>query len=156
VARRIAYGFLALALLGLTGLAGPALAPDAAAEPSTLVPAPPKGRGERCVADTAYMRRYHMVELGHQRDETVHEGIRTKRFSLRECIACHAVDGPDAKPVTFESPKHFCRVCHDYAAVSIDCFQCHASRPQEEQRSALPGDDRDVKALANYLKGGRP
>ena len=89
-----------------------------------------RGQGENCVADTQFMRRNHMTMLRHQRDETMREGIRGNQYSLRDCIACHAVMGPDAMPVTVASPEHFCRSCHDYAAVNIDCFQCHASRPE--------------------------
>ncbi len=96
---------------------------------SVLLPAIPRGQGDHCVADADFMRRNHMTMLMHQRDETVRQGIRGKPFSLKECVACHAVEGPDAMPVTVASPQHFCRACHDYAAVSIDCFQCHASRP---------------------------
>ncbi len=99
------------------------------------VPGPviPQAKGERCVADTGYMRRYHMRELTHQRDETMHRGIRTKRFSLRECIACHATAGPDGVAISINAPGQFCATCHEYAAVTIDCFQCHASKPE-------PGD----------------
>jgi predicted CXXCH cytochrome family protein len=95
------------------------------------VPQPdiPRGQGESCVADTDFMRRNHMTMLKHQRDETVLEGMRGKQYSLKECVSCHAVQGSDAMPVTVSSPQHFCRSCHDYAAVKIDCFQCHASRP---------------------------
>ncbi len=95
------------------------------------VPQPdiPRGQGESCVEDTDFMRRNHMTLLEHQRDETMLRGVRTKQHSLKECVSCHAVHGSDAKPVTVSSPKHFCRSCHDYAAVKIDCFQCHASRP---------------------------
>ena len=89
-----------------------------------------RGEGENCVADTQFMRRNHMTMLRHQRDETMREGIRGNQYSLRDCVACHAVMGPDAMPVTVASPEHFCRSCHDYAAVNIDCFQCHASRPE--------------------------
>jgi [DsrC]-trisulfide reductase subunit J len=90
-----------------------------------------RGQGESCVADTDFMRRNHMSLLMHQRDDTMRKGIRSKQYSLKECLACHAVAGPDAIPVTVEDPKHFCRSCHDYAAVKIDCFQCHASRPEQ-------------------------
>jgi len=100
-------------------------------------PAIPRGKGDNCVGDTQFMRRNHMTMLRHQRDETMREGIRGNQYSLRECIACHAVMGPDAVPVTVASPQHFCRSCHDYAAVNIDCFQCHASRPEP---GALQGD----------------
>ena len=97
---------------------------------SVPLPVIARGQGENCVADTQFMRRNHMTMLRHQRDETMREGIRGNQYSLRDCIACHAVMGPDAMPVTVASPQHFCRSCHDYAAVNIDCFQCHASRPE--------------------------
>ena len=108
---------------------------DFAAQEDNLasgVPMPviPMGQGENCVEDTDFMRRNHMDMLKHQRDETMIKGLRGEQYSLKECIACHAVNGPDSKPVTVSSPQHFCRSCHDYAAVSIDCFQCHASRPE--------------------------
>ena len=106
-----------------------ALIGSSARAESNLVPHPPKGRGEHCVADTDYMRRYHMTMMKHQRDETVHDGVRSGKFSIGECAGCHAVKGEDGQPVSYESPKHFCRSCHDYAAVSIDCFECHASKP---------------------------
>ncbi len=122
-----------------------------------FIPAPPKGKGDQCVADTDYMRRNHMTLLDHQRDGTVHEGVRTKQFSLKRCIACHAVKGPDARPVTIKSPKHFCSSCHIYAAVKIDCFECHASRPEPGKAAKLPAGhgDKAVSALASYLKGQR-
>lgn len=87
------------------------------------------GVGDSCVEEIGLMRRNHMDMLKHERDETMLEGIRGGNYSLKECLDCHAVKGPDAVPVTISSPQHFCRSCHDYAAVSIDCFQCHASRP---------------------------
>lgn len=94
------------------------------------VPDIPRGQGENCVEDTDFMRRNHMEVLLHQRDDTVKDGIRTRRHSLKGCIDCHAVTGPDNMHVTVDSPDHFCRSCHDYAAVEIDCFDCHASRPE--------------------------
>jgi predicted CXXCH cytochrome family protein len=122
-------------------LAGTARLASAAELGAGVVPLPviPKGQGEACVADTAYMRRNHMTLLRHQRDETMRQGIRGNPYSLEECIACHAVSGPDARPLTVDSPQHFCRACHDYAAVSIDCFQCHASRPESGLVAEDPG-----------------
>lgn len=99
------------------------------AEGRVPFPEIPKGKGDNCILDTAYMRSNHMEVVLHHRDDTVHQGKRTKRFSLIGCISCHAVPGADKKPVTVKSPKHFCRSCHDYAAVKIDCFQCHTSVP---------------------------
>ncbi|NOZ53226.1 MAG: hypothetical protein GXP08_08800 [Gammaproteobacteria bacterium] len=82
------------------------------------------------------MRKNHMELLLHQRDKTVHRGIRTKKHSLKECITCHAVNGHDGKPVNAVNPKHFCRQCHRYVAVKIDCFECHASKPRPSSLSA--------------------
>ncbi len=121
------------------------------------LPKPARGKGEKCVADTGWMRRNHMTALMHQRDATVHEGIHTGRFSLERCIECHAVNGADGKPVTIANPKHFCRTCHDYAAVQIDCFDCHASRPGPKAattNNAAPERfaKTDAAVLAQYLR----
>jgi len=129
----------------------------ARAGPPDWLPKPARGKGEKCVADTGWMRRNHMTALMHQRDATVHEGIHTGRFSLERCIECHAVNGADGKPVTIANPKHFCRTCHDYAAVQIDCFDCHASRPGPKAattNNAAPERfaKTDAAVLAQYLR----
>ena len=126
--RRSSFVLLLLVLVCMTGLA--CAAEEQNAGTGGLLPVIPMGQGDSCVEDTDFMRRNHMDLLSHQRDKTMLKGIRGKAYSLKECISCHAVNGPDAKPVTVSSPQHFCRSCHDYAAVSIDCFQCHASRPE--------------------------
>ena len=130
-------------------LIGQAVAGESGGVP---LPQPPKGRGDVCVADTDFMRRNHMVMLKHQRDETVHKGIRTKQFSLKNCIECHAVEGPDARPVDISSPQHFCRACHDYAAVRPDCFECHASTPERDAPQAR-GMDSDFATLSTRARG---
>jgi predicted CXXCH cytochrome family protein len=118
----IAMGAVTLAsLVGLTTAAGDVPYPDI-----------PRGQGEACVEDTDFMRRNHMSLLMHQRDDTMRKGIRSEQHSLKECLGCHAVPGADSISITVDDPKHFCRSCHDYAAVKIDCFQCHASRPEQE------------------------
>ena len=83
-------------------------------------------QGAKCVADTDYMRRNHMKLLLHQRDETVHAGVRPQDTSLERCIACHASKQPGS---VVGSDRNFCQGCHSYAAVNIDCFECHASKP---------------------------
>lgn len=104
------------------------------------VPAPkiPKGKGDQCVEDTQYMRRNHMEVILHQRDETVHNGIRTKKHSLKGCLNCHAVNNEQGQPVAFTDPRHFCTVCHSYASVSIDCFECHSSKPEPQAAVTTP------------------
>ena len=97
--------FLALTMLLASALAGvslggcPALAAEDGQTGRVFVPAPPKGKGDKCVADTDFMRRNHMTLLEHQRDRTVQEGIRTDRFSLKKCLTCHAVNA-DAQAVS--------------------------------------------------------
>lgn len=145
---RTSYAMIAVVLIYMAGLAVAASATET--EPvanSGRVPLPviPIGEGDSCVEDIDFMRRNHMSLLMHQRDETVQEGIRSKQYSLKECLSCHAVLGPDATPVTAASPQHFCRSCHDYAAVKIDCFQCHASRPEP---GTLPVDHLQRSTLA--------
>jgi hypothetical protein len=84
-------------------------------------------KGERCVEDTDYMRRNHMELLKHHRDRTVHEGVRTRQHSLKECIECHA---SKTNHSVADSKDNFCVSCHSYASVKIDCFECHATKPK--------------------------
>jgi hypothetical protein len=72
------------------------------------------------------MRREHPDMLKHQRDLTMHEGIRTRAHSLKECVQCHA----SAKTGSVLGKNGFCQSCHEYASVTIDCFSCHASKPK--------------------------
>ena len=83
-------------------------------------------KGDKCVEDTEFMRKNHMKLLLHQRDETVHKGIRTTRYSLRNCIECHASKTNNSVAA---SKENFCQACHSYAAVKLDCFECHATKP---------------------------
>ncbi len=83
-------------------------------------------RPGRCVEDTAIMRREHPDMLLHQRDLTVHEGIRTRAHSLKGCVQCHA----STKTGSVLGKNGFCQSCHDYASVKLDCFGCHASKPK--------------------------
>jgi hypothetical protein len=96
----------------------------------SFTPTIPKALEKTDKGHAKLMRLNHMDLMTHKRDETVYNGIRTDQNSLKACISCHAVYGPDRKPVSIKSPKHFCRTCHDYAAVKIDCFQCHSSKPE--------------------------
>jgi predicted CXXCH cytochrome family protein len=122
------YGYLLLLLLPLLLMAGaPALA-------GALLPDIPEAiKGKQCVEDTEFMRRNHMDLLKHQREDTVRRGFRTKKHSLKNCFTCHVVKGADGKPVTVSDPRHFCRECHDYAAVKPDCWQCHVSTPEAKE-----------------------
>ena len=86
----------------------------------------PARAGAQCIADPASMRRDHLDLLKHQRDETVHGGIRGAKASLKGCIDCHA----SAKTGSVAAAtSDFCQSCHGYAAVKIDCFECHSAKP---------------------------
>ena len=117
-------GLLQLALLIVVAGQAAAEAPSGAA--ASRVPKPAiSTAGGSCVEDTAFMRRNHMELIKHQRDLTVHEGIRTTKHSLANCVNCHA--DPKTGRVT-GSREAFCEGCHTYAAVKLDCFECHADR----------------------------
>ena len=91
----------------------------------------PEGEGVKCVEPEEEMRRNHMDYIMHQRDKTVHEGVRTEKHSLAKCIDCHVSPDENGEIATSESEEHFCNGCHEYASVQIDCFQCHADKPQK-------------------------
>jgi hypothetical protein len=78
-----------------------------------------------CVAPRDEIRRTHMDLLKHRRDQTVRAGIRGGKTSLETCIDCHA--GKATGAVTGR-PDAFCQACHAYAAVQLDCFECHQPR----------------------------
>ena len=86
----------------------------------------PEDESLECVQPEDEMKKNHMNYILHQRDETMHKGIRTKQYSLKECINCHI---PKDSTVRFGDDKHFCSSCHNFVGVSIDCFQCHMDRP---------------------------
>jgi len=93
-----------------------------------------------CVEPTEVMRRQHMQFILHQRDETMHQGIRTTKHSLLECINCHVTYDENQQPVSYKDERHFCSTCHHYAAVHIDCFECHNSKPMESVVKPIPNN----------------
>ena len=84
---------------------------------------------QECVQPEDEMKRNHMNYILHQRDETVHEGVRTRQYALEECINCHASKDEKGEYIRVEDNRHFCAACHTYTATKIDCFQCHADVP---------------------------
>jgi hypothetical protein len=97
----------------------------AAATESYGMPKLDIGKGGHCVADPQWMRKNHMKVLFEQRDETVHLGIRDGKYSLKNCIECHASLRDNSVTGRADS---FCEGCHRYEAVKIDCFECHSSK----------------------------
>jgi hypothetical protein len=83
------------------------------------------GKGGQCVEDPKLMRKIHMDLLKHQRDETVHKGLRGQKYSLADCVECHASQKTNS---VLGSNEAFCQGCHVYAAVKLDCFECHANK----------------------------
>ncbi len=120
-----------------------------------LYPDIPKATGKPHPEGNEYMRINHMDMLKHDRDTVVRQGVRDEDNSLAQCISCHVVKDEDNKPVTIKSEEHFCRVCHDFAAVKLDCFSCHNSVPTTPlQSSALyPHSNTELDGLLAYLEG---
>lgn len=136
----IKYSLITLLFSLLLGVYTPTMAADASTDEYSSGPFIPKAQRrysdtQGCVEPTEEMRKNHMEYILDQRDATVHEGIRTRQYSLEECINCHVSDAPDAPRV--DSEKHFCNSCHTFASVSIDCFQCHADRPVKSRFQSL-------------------
>ena len=122
--------------------------------------------GTHCLAAPDVMRREHPDMLKHQRTLTVREGKRGMPASLNACIACHATgtsavgspagtaepraDGAgdehsSAEPTSAQTKTagpgaHFCESCHAYAAVKLDCFECHAKTPRAMAQQAGAGE----------------
>ena len=133
------------------GLALPALAE----ERSAFWPQVPVATGEAHPQGNEAMRKQHMEMMKHDRDSTMYEGDRDVKASLSECFECHAVKDDRGTPVTYADDKHFCRVCHDFAAVKVDCFMCHRSTPdgvEEPSAHALaPQEPMSRSRLQAYL-----
>ena len=89
-----------------------------------------------CVAPPEEMRRNHMKMLQHQRDRTLRLGERGAKVSLNTCINCHA--GKTSGTVA-GSRAEFCESCHAYAAVKLDCFECHQPKAGQAVASANSG-----------------
>ncbi|WP_296700554.1 sulfur reduction protein DsrJ [Thiocapsa sp. UBA6158] len=108
---------------------------------------------ESCVEPTDVMRRKHMELIKHQRDETVHGGIRSSKHSLAGCVECHIRSDAEDVPQPIHHKEEFCGACHAFTAVNLNCFDCHASVPRGPgaERAAhaafqAVGVDRSVQA----------
>ncbi len=91
----------------------------------------PSDESKKCIQPEDEMRRNHMNYILHERDETMREGVRDEPGSLAACIDCHVEPDEKGEIASVDSNDHFCNGCHEYASVQIDCFQCHADRPQK-------------------------
>ncbi|MBH32716.1 MAG: sulfur reduction protein DsrJ [Gammaproteobacteria bacterium] len=85
--------------------------------------------GDKCVEPTQLMREKHHIFIKDHSHETVVNGIRTKKHSLKNCIQCHIQPLADGTFPTKDDEKHFCAGCHLFTGVKVECFDCHASKP---------------------------
>jgi hypothetical protein len=128
----------AAAMLIGVAVALPAFAHEKTAGSRVPMPSVHTTPGEKCVEPTDVMRRDHMKFILHQRDDTMHRGIRTSKHSFKNCVDCHA----DPKTGSVLGKDGFCQSCHSYAAVTIDCFSCHTDKPEKQpgHKAAAPGN----------------
>ena len=131
------------------GLLASAYAADPQKPTRVPLPAAKAVKGEKCVEPTEVMRRDHMQMVLHQRDDTMHQGIRTVKHSLKNCVNCHA----DPQTGSVLGKNGFCESCHSYAAVSMDCFSCHTDKA-EKQASAAPV--REAAGLKQLVRSSVP
>ncbi|MEO5336746.1 MAG: Hdr-like menaquinol oxidoreductase cytochrome c subunit [Magnetospirillum sp. WYHS-4] len=129
---RRSFRFIAILAAALAAAVLVASLPAMAGEGRVPMPELWKGKGDKCLEPTDVMRRYHMNYLKHQREDTLYRGIRGTKYSMKTCIECHAVADPNNKVDQSRSVEHFCYQCHQYAAVWIDCFECHAHKLPDE------------------------
>jgi len=117
---RRAVTFLAFITLAmLAALATPAAFAESGRVPKPVIDIANPGQ---CIASPEVMRRTHMDLLKHQRDKTLREGERHAKISLNGCIDCHASKNNGS---VLGTKENFCQSCHTYAAVKLDCFECH-------------------------------
>jgi len=134
--RKLLNRWTLLAFVLFSG-AGVATAIAWAADSASRVPRPVVSVDEttQCIDSPEVMRRTHMEMLKHQRDRTVRLGERGVKVTLNACIDCHAGKGAGAAAGSaIGSPDAFCESCHRYAAVTLDCFDCHQPRPSSAAR----------------------
>jgi hypothetical protein len=82
-----------------------------------------------CILPKEQMRGGHMQLLETWRQTVVRTGARyytrpdgtkVEMSLVRTCLGCHA------------DTKAFCDKCHNYAAVTLTCFNCHVDPTQKE------------------------
>ncbi len=138
---------LALAVTAFVLLNAPARAQEHEAGDRVPMPNEVEGAGKQCVQPTEIMRRNHMQFLLHHRDKTMHEGIRTKQYSLKNCLTCHVQKQADGSYPSIHSKEHFCNSCHTYAAVHIDCFECHTTHPVSDASAVHTGTESNLPPI---------
>jgi hypothetical protein len=92
----------------------------------------------QCIAPAEEMRRNHMDMLKHQRNRTLRLGERGAKVSLNGCIECHA---SKTNGSVLGSRQNFCETCHDYAAVKLDCWDCHQPKANYKATGMKPSHE---------------
>jgi len=129
MAKVMTKGVLLALLAAVLGLGSAAHAEEVG---DHVIPSSKAASVENCVEPTEYMRRNHFELIRHQRDVTVYGGIRGTEHSLAGCVSCHVGYDEAGSPVEIDAKGQFCRSCHEYAAVEMNCFDCHATVPKGE------------------------
>jgi hypothetical protein len=98
-----------------------ALSGSAAAAPELSI----GSESQQCLADTSYMRAYHMDMLNNWRDEAVRtsdttyvglDGETYQKNLAGTCLGdCHS------------NKEQFCDRCHEYVGAEPYCWDCHGS-----------------------------
>ncbi len=92
---------------------------------------PPKledPKGTSCVLETSFMRESHMDLLNQWRDEVVRDGERF--FTAADGYTLPAGKQQEEKSLSLtcldcHSKAQFCDRCHDYSAITPNCWSCH-------------------------------
>ena len=111
---------------------------------------------EQCVEPTEFMRRNHMELIKHQRDETVHKGIRATDHKLASCIECHVQHDAQGQPVPVNAPGQFCAACHQFVGEHLNCYQCHSPVPNGPESAAVAaGEDQGLGEQIAMIDAGK-
>lgn len=133
------FKYIALGLIVFFGLLFSAVLPNlgktvAAPDPKLDTPAIQKlaAKDRKCVMPKDYMRANHMQMLVDWRESVVRDAQREfvnpegKKFvaSLSNtCLDCHS------------NKSQFCDQCHNYVAVTPNCFGCHLDKEQKAAKA---------------------
>ncbi|MCP3867139.1 MAG: tetrathionate reductase family octaheme c-type cytochrome [Gammaproteobacteria bacterium] len=84
------------------------------------------------------------------------QGVRIEKYSLAGCVECHVTLDEKGAYLSIDAKGQFCESCHSYAAVSIDCFDCHESKPEAavSKEQTFTADHTQFEVLQKPFKSG--
>jgi hypothetical protein len=133
-ALRTGRSLLAVLLAGaLVTLGGCSSGP----EPTAVAGTAKAAKLKQCVEPTDFIRRNHMELIKHQRDETVHKGVRATKHSLVGCVDCHVQLDKQGRAVPVNAEQQFCDACHEKIGMELTCFACHSPVPNGPRSGGL-------------------